>query len=99
MRNLILSPESVEDAHHAYDWYESQRPGLGEEFLQCLEAKLERIHRSPEIFAIEYEDYRRALLRRFPYAILYRATDDAVTVYGVFHTSSDPMKWRLRTSQ
>jgi hypothetical protein len=30
---LILAPEAEQDIAQAYAWYESQRPGRGEEFL------------------------------------------------------------------
>ena len=37
-----------------------------------MEEVLERINRMPEIHAVVYKDVRRALTRRFPYAIYYR---------------------------
>jgi plasmid stabilization system protein ParE len=56
----------------------------------------EGIRRQPEMYALVYETYRRALLRRFPYALFYEYADETVTVYAVFHTSRDPDKWRQR---
>jgi hypothetical protein len=43
-----------------------------------------------------HETYRRALIRRFPFAIFYEYAGTKVTVYAVFHTSRDPEKWRNR---
>ena len=43
-----------------------------------------------------HEEYRRALVRRFPYAVFYEVTDATVTVYCIFHTSREPEKWRKR---
>jgi hypothetical protein len=48
------------------------------------------------MYAAVHEQYRRRLVRRFPYAIFYESTADAVTVYGVLHTSRNPDKWRQR---
>jgi hypothetical protein len=42
------------------------------------------------------ETYRRALVRRFPYATVFEHAETMVTVYAVFHTSRDPEKWRHR---
>lgn len=98
MRLLILAPEAVEDARNAYAYYEAQRRGLGEAFLRSLDARIELIHRSPEIFAIEFLDYRRVMIRRFPYAVLYHCDSETVTIYGVFHTSADPEKWKSRVT-
>jgi len=50
----------------------------------------------PELHAKVHEEYRRALVRRFPYAIFYEYTGGKVTVYCIFHASRDPKKWRNR---
>lgn len=77
-------------------WYEGRRPGLGEEFLSCVDACLEAIRRTPEMHAMVYENYRRGLVRRFPYAVFYEYIMGTVIVYSIFHTSRDPGKWRQR---
>ena len=46
--------------------------------------------------AVVHEDYRRGLVRRFPYAVFYEHAEGTVTIYGVFHASRDPDKWRQR---
>jgi toxin ParE1/3/4 len=93
---LITAPEAEQDIAEAYAWYESRRVGLGEEFLSCIDACIQAICRTPKMHAIVYENYRRALLRRFPYAVFYECDQSAVTIYCVFHTSQDPEKWRER---
>lgn len=93
---LIIAPEAEQDITEAYAWYEGRRPGLGEEFLSCVDASIEAIRRTPEMHAVAHENYRRGLVRRFPYAVFYEHAQGTVTVYGVFHTSRDPAKWRQR---
>lgn len=95
---LRIAPEAIEDLVHAYDWYEAQRVGLGEEFLSCVDASIESIHRFPELYSVAFENYRRALVRRFPFAVFYEYLDDGVTIYCVFHTSREPNKWQRRLS-
>jgi plasmid stabilization system protein ParE len=93
---LELAPQAEQDLAAAYDWYESRRIGLGEDFLSAVEAALESIRRQPDMHTIVHEDYRRALLRRFPFGIFYEHAGGEVTVYAVFHASRDPLKWRGR---
>jgi plasmid stabilization system protein ParE len=93
---LITAPESETDLAEAYNWYEGRRIGLGEEFLGCVDACIEAILRTPEMYTPVHENYRRGLVRRFPYAVFYEYVEGTVTVYGVFHTSRDPDKWRQR---
>ena len=93
---LITAPEVQQDVDEAYSWYEDRRLGLGEEFLGCVDACIQTICRMPELHAKVYEDFRRALVRRFPYAIFYEYTGGKVIIYAIFHASRDPQKWRNR---
>jgi plasmid stabilization system protein ParE len=93
---LILVPQAELDVADAYGWYEGRRVGLGEEFLSCVDASIQAICRAPEMYPVVHETYRRALVRRFPYAVFYEHKGETVTIYSVFHTSRDPEKWRQR---
>jgi plasmid stabilization system protein ParE len=93
---LVIAPEAHQDLDDAYAWYEKQRVGLGEQFLVRVDACLQAICRTPRMHAIIHENYRRGLVRRFPYAVFYECDEDAVTVYAIFHTARDPQKWRER---
>ncbi len=83
---LIVAPEAEQDIAEAYAWYEGRQPGMGEEFLRRVDACIRAILRNPEIHATVHEDYRRGLVRRFPYAVFYEYANGAVTVYCVFHS-------------
>jgi plasmid stabilization system protein ParE len=93
---LVIAPEAELDIAEAYVWYEGRRAGLGEEFLSAVDACVESIRRRPEMYPVVHDDYRRALTRRFPYAVFYEHSAARVTIYAVFHTSRDPAKWRQR---
>ena len=95
-RNLVILPEAEQDAAQAYIWYEEQDPGLGEEFLRCVDACLQVIQRNPGVYQVIHEDYRRGVIRRFPYVIFYEYLDNTIVVYAVFHCSQNPRKWRSR---
>ena len=86
--NLVVAPEAEQDLDEAYAWYEERRFGLGEEFLSSIDACVQFICRNPEIYEVVYKSYRRALVRRFPYAVFYDFSDGQVTVYCIFHTAS-----------
>jgi hypothetical protein len=48
---LIIAPEALQDVDDAYRWYEIQRVGLGEAFLDCADACIQSICRMPELYA------------------------------------------------
>ena len=68
---FIVTPDTQQDLTDAYDWYEARRTGLGEDLLDSIDACFAKIRRTPEMYAIAFDKYRRALVRRFPYAIIY----------------------------
>ena len=93
---VIYTKDADEDVAESYDWYESREPGLGEDFLRCVEACLLTILRHPYIFPVAIDEFRQAPIRRFPFEIYYEPADDSIIVYAVFHCSQDPQKWRKR---
>lgn len=80
----------------AYDWYESRKSGLGDEFIDCVDELLNRVCMIPESYAIVYRDVRRAVIKRFPYAVYYRIISSRIVVTAIFHSRRDPKSWRLR---
>jgi len=93
---LVAEPRVDLDVAAAYQWYEYEQPGLGLEFLDQLRATYDRIAAGP----FEYQDLRsgirRALLRRFPYAVYFAVEGDLVIVLAVIHASRDPAEWQRR---
>jgi plasmid stabilization system protein ParE len=77
---LILAPEAEEDLVLAYAWMEARRLGLGEDFPARVDACLQSVRRNP-LYPVVHEEYRRALVRRFPYAVFYEHTEQRVLVY------------------
>jgi len=93
---LALSPEAAEDLREAADWYDGQQPGHGDVFLQAVEACLSRIERLPRAFPEGEAGVRSALLRRFPYVVLFRIAEKRIEVLAVWHGRRDPRSRRER---
>ena len=90
---LVLRRRAVREIKDAYDWYEAQRADLGETFLGELERVLDVLAQHPLRFPVLHATVRRALTRRFPYAILFRVRDEQVVVLSVLHHARDPARW------
>ncbi len=90
MHVLHFLPEVEEDVIASYAWYEEKVSGLGEEFLRLFYASAGEIPRNPLLYPKVYAEFRRQLLRRFPYAIYFKVEDDKIIVFGVFHCARDP---------
>jgi hypothetical protein len=87
---LSFLPEVEEDAYAGYVWYETKSAGLGEDFLRMFYAMAGEISRNPLLYPIIYSEFRRSLLRRFPYAIYFTISDKTIIVIGLFHCARNP---------
>lgn len=95
-RRFILRPRAEHDIQAAFEWYESQRPRLGDEFLAAVREKLEAVRSFPESSPVIYRDVRRAVVSRFPYLIFYVARPTRVSVLAILHHARDPAVWPRR---
>lgn len=93
---LHFLPEVEEDAIGGFVWYEAKSPGLGEEFLRMFYACAGEISRNPLLYPKVHSEFRRRLLKRFPYAIYFMIKDDQIIVYGLFHCARDPRTIRMK---
>ena len=88
--------EAASDVVLAKEWYDAQRPGLGDEFVQALERVIDLITYLPDAFPEIAVGLRRALLGRFPYAVYYRQDSETIDVIACLHTRRSPSRWRSR---
>ncbi len=95
-RLLVVNPKAEADLAEAKAWYNGERDGLGEEFLDCVDEAFGQIRTLPNASRKVYLDLRRKLVRRFPYAVFYRIDDDQITVVAVYHCKRDPRGWQKR---
>jgi|tagenome__1003787_1003787.scaffolds.fasta_scaffold19125997_2 plasmid stabilization system protein ParE len=94
--SLSVRSEAEAEIEEAYQWYEMQRPGLGDEFLVAVRQTLAAVERSPRLYPIIRGKVRRALLSHFPYSILYLAEPESTVVIACFHGKRDPQRWYSR---
>ena len=95
---LLSASQTAYDIEEAFEWYESERIGLGAEFLEEVRAVYSRIEESPLKYQVLKFDIRRALTQRFPYAAYFIVADDRVIILAVLHAARDPVRWHQRRS-
>ena len=95
-------PEASSELAEAALWYEEKRRGVGEEFLDAVDAALEFIAGSPgagsPVPDLPAElAVRRVAVKRFPFHIVYlEPTDDVIRVLAFAHDRRSPAYWRSR---
>jgi plasmid stabilization system protein ParE len=87
--------EAEQDMAEAALWYEQQQRGLGQDFLDEALAVFMRRAETPHGYELVHRSARRALLRRFPFAVFYTFEEDVV-ILAVLHGSRHPRHWMRR---
>ncbi|WP_157770314.1 type II toxin-antitoxin system RelE/ParE family toxin [Methylomonas koyamae] len=90
---MKFSARALRETGEAQEWYESQSPGLGEEFIAAMELQLKRLEQAPLLFAEVIPGVRRALLPRFPFGLFYAVRGNSVHVLAVLHDARTPNRW------
>ncbi|MGH7332674.1 MAG: type II toxin-antitoxin system RelE/ParE family toxin [Candidatus Rokuibacteriota bacterium] len=101
MSAVRLSREAVAELAEAAQRYVARRPGLEVEFLAEVERILPLIGTSPASFPRLLDlpadlVVRRALLPRFPYAIVFMDLRTEIRVLAVAHAKRRPGYWLNR---
>ncbi len=98
--------EAEADAEYrsAARWYEEQRPGLGTEFLDAVDAAIDFAMRFPRagtpVPRVSASLAVRAVpVRRFPYHVVYLPTESSVRILAVAHDRRRPGYWTDRLRQ
>jgi plasmid stabilization system protein ParE len=95
----VLSPGAKADIRSAVRWYQHADPNLAFRFTLEILAAQHRIERFPFQFPIYKGTIRRALLKRFPYSILYYLKDHKASVIAVVHQRRSDNIWMDRRRQ
>lgn len=97
MFTVIFTQAARAEMIDAQDWYEREAAGVGLHFREAMDALAQRLSTNPQQFPVVFKNLRRALLRRFPYALFFAVAGDNIFVIACFHASRDPLQWQKRT--
>lgn len=84
------------ELREAEKFYDSRRPGLGEEFSAEVRQTISRILQSPTLWTRLSENTYRCRLNRFPYFLIYQKKPDRIRIVAVAHFRRNPGYWRNR---
>jgi len=80
-----VRPEAELDLVVAAAWYETQRRGLGREFVDELSRVVSSLAENPLLHADVFDGVRRVFARRFPYVVSFKIIDNDVVVISILH--------------
>jgi plasmid stabilization system protein ParE len=86
---VLVRPRAERDIAKARAWYELKQRGLGREFLNEVAVVIRALEANPARTSFYYRNFRRLLLRKFPYKVFYQIVGSRVVVFRVLHSKQD----------
>lgn len=97
MLKLSFHPDVSKEIKASYDWYQEKTENLGDDFINELESAYQAIIELPKTWPNFQLGFRRFLLSRFPFSVIYRQNGNTIYIVAVMHNSRKPDYWRNRT--
>ena len=91
----FLSP-AEEEMTDAALFYETATGRLGTDFLDDVQRAIDRLRQYPHSGEAIALDFRRALLHRFPFSLIYTVEENAIVIIAVAHHGRRPGYWQSR---
>jgi toxin ParE1/3/4 len=95
-RSLVIRAQALDEITAAAEWYQERSGLLAVEFIEAVDAAIDRIRRAPLQSAVVEGDLRHGVLRRFPYRLLFRCSDEEIVLVGLAHWRQNPRRWHHR---
>ena len=83
--NFIKEPAAEKELIDAAAFYDRQRPGLGDRFIDEFERVIALLLEHPELGVRVGEDRRVIVLNRFPFRLVYALEDSGIRIIAVAH--------------
>lgn len=80
-------------------YYNRQRPGLGDEFLDEVQRITGLLAVHPELGRELLSQRRTLTIRRFPYRLIYVLDEPFIRIIAVANLSQRPFYWRHRVEE
>ena len=98
---LEVLPEALAELNESIAYYEGQRAGLGQQFLEAVASVIEVAAERPHLGSAlppPASGIRKFVVRRFPFVVLIAARGDVRKVVAITHAARRPGHWldRLR---
>ncbi|MDB5132094.1 MAG: hypothetical protein JWR02_1843 [Mucilaginibacter sp.] len=87
---LLIQQEALLEIQEAFDWYEEQKDGLGNELIEEIESCYKKISAHPERYGYINQIYRRIKTDRFPYILVFEIDNNNIIVNSVRHIKRKP---------
>lgn len=90
---VIFASGVLDDVSESAAFYEREVAGLGRVFLDNINTGIQEIRDTPFLYRIIKGEYRRHLISRFPFGIIYKLNGNIIYIVAVMHLRRKPFYW------
>lgn len=96
VESLRFHPLVAEDLVDAVGWYDKISVELGKRFRSAVDERFDSVESNPKSYGLIRATIRAAMVRGFPYVVLFESESACTMVLSVVHAASDSKKWAQR---
>jgi plasmid stabilization system protein ParE len=96
VRVVRWHPSARAELLDAAAYYKQQRAGLDHLFLSAVDRIVGLIQRFPLLGHVVHPGYRRFVVHRFPYSVIYRIQPKELEIVGIVNQYLDSDSWKGR---
>ena len=89
--SVVVRAAAQVEAAQAFLWYDERSKGLGDQFADSLKTCLDQLAKTPKL-QIQKNNFRYALLEKFPYRVVFIIEGTTVYVFQIRHTNRKSSK-------
>lgn len=97
MNQPKFHPKARAEFENSAFFYDGKFLGLGMEFAAEVQVAVAFAYSHPEAGAPVANGFRRVIVRRFPYSVVYRVQGEQLYIIAVAHQRRKPNYWNDRT--
>jgi plasmid stabilization system protein ParE len=96
MSSTAFDPDARAEFLAAVEYYEDCQSGLGRRFRDTVEAEVAAIAEMPFRFRVLHFPFRRCLVPKFPYGIIFTIEPEIILIIALAHAKRKPGYWLAR---
>jgi toxin ParE1/3/4 len=96
MSGVAFDPDTRAEFLATVEYYKECQTGLGRRFRTAVERELDGIEAMPFRYRVLHAPFRRCLVPKFPYAIIFVIEPGFMLVVAAAHAKRKPGYWRER---
>lgn len=99
--SLRFETIALQELKQAARWYDECRSGLGQQFMDAVDQLIVRVLENPYAFpkSPNHALVRRAVMKRFPFIIVFVVHEQEVHVLSISHSRRRPGHWISRLAR